>query len=183
MEINQHGRSCNIPEDRTNQINKNQNFFFEIKYHVDVNLPIKSYAGNNRLYNTRKYTFYYLIDTITWTIHTNNILFKAANIRPYKVKSNCAIPNDKFKISKILTDIMCKQKSIPSRIRKKYFYRIRNLVFNKLKVIRSRENQQTNKNRKTKTYIRFSYKRKQMYFGIYRPCHCKLPAPYVMSNH
>lgn len=160
-----------------------QKFPFEIKVHVDHQFPIRSYAGCNRLYNTRKFTYYYLFNLNTWTIHTNNrLLFTYAN--NYKINSTSRQPNEKYIITKMLTRMLHIQGKLPSRIRRKYFYRIRNLIYNQLLAIKSRDKKHNDQhdNRRTKTFIRFSYKKIAMYFGIYRPCHCKLPACFVMSK-
>src|SRR5215470_5657967 len=185
MEINQQGTSCNFNGDRTNRWRSNENCQFDIQYVVDPKLPIKSYAGNHRLYNTRLNTYYYLLDLDTWTVHTNNPdFYRQVFIKKNKkVWSNTTKPNDKFRISKILTNIMFIQEFIPSRIRRKYFYRIVKLMLRQHHALKSRESKSRDKNRKTKTFFRFSYKKRSMYFGIYKKCHCNLPACFIMSNN
>jgi len=83
----------------------------------------------------------------------------------------------------MLTKILFDQKLIPSRICEKYFNKIYQLLLNQLKSIRSCESNIITNNRKTKTFFRFSYKKYQMYFEIYRECYCQLPVTYVMSNN
>lgn len=149
---------------------------------IDTQFPLKSYAGCNRLYNRKGFTFYYLLNINNNVIHTNNSKFyHTAHER--KINSTSSRPNEKYKISRMLSDIFYHQQILPSRIRRKYFGRIRTLLIKQLQAIRSRESQLGEKNRKTKTFFRFSYKMKQMYIGIYRGCHCRLPATFVMSKN
>ena len=111
-----------MAEYRTNHFHhrtKNKTFPFAVKYIVDPNFPIKSYAGSNRLYNTRNFNFYYLMDIANWTVHTNDKRFYkyVKNSCSHIIMSNNSNPNVKFRVSKLLTDILFKQKILPSRAR------------------------------------------------------------------
>ncbi|POG82013.1 hypothetical protein GLOIN_2v1867737 [Rhizophagus irregularis DAOM 181602=DAOM 197198] len=89
--------------------------------------------------------------------------------------------NTKYRISKYLTSVFC---GLPIDIetRNKYFLRIRQLLLDKLVVIKNRMKKQE-KNRQTTTYIKFSHGR-TWYLGFYIPCSfCSKFYAYVMSRN
>src|ERR1700722_14580824 len=185
--MDHHARKMEIEPTRSQRNYANpQPVLFRILYAVDHNLPLKSYAGVNRLYNTRKTCHYYLLDIEKWKFHTNDPKFYCYQEDAFMNKtvfSTSRKPNTKFVVSKCLSDFFCRQKIIPSRIRNKYFNRIRQLMLQQYDAIKSRVSSRNPSNRKTKTYFRFNYKNSSFYLGIYNACGCGLPSPYVMSNN
>ena len=85
------------------------------------------------------------------------------------VLSDKAIPNEKFIISKYLTSIF-QSLPIKKRIRDKFYFRLRQLLMDKLVAIRTRQNNHNINNRETSTFIKFSYKRSTWYLGFYVAC-------------
>lgn len=88
------------------------------------------------------------------TIITNNRHIVKKYDKFFKVNSDRAIMNTKYKISKYLTSVFC---GLPIKLetRNMYYSRIRQLLVDKLVAIETRLKKQ-NKNRQTTTYIRFN---------------------------
>ena len=168
------------------QINKIGNFIkrISIGFHADPHIPLKSCSGAHRLYNTRKGNTYFLLgfsNEDRWTIHTNQN--RLHNTERSLVSSTSKIPNNKFRISQCLTHVFRNQTAIPSRVRRKYFNRIRSLMLQQLDALVARKISTADNNRRTKTFFKFSYRKTTFFFGIYQPCRCGLPAAYVLSNN
>src|SRR6266516_3716160 len=92
----QKGKSLDAP------IHKFRNFSktIPIGFNVDPHICLKSCAGKNALYNTRKGNLYFLLNISSsdhWTIHTNqhSLRFHTKG----HVTTTSKIPNDKFRIS------------------------------------------------------------------------------------
>ncbi|CAB4415216.1 unnamed protein product [Rhizophagus irregularis] len=115
------------------------------------------------------------------TIITNNRQIIKKYDKPFKVNSDRAIMNTKYRISKYLTSVFC---GLPINLetRNKYYSRVHQLLMDKLVAIESRLKKQ-NKNRQTTTYIRFSFDKRVWYLGFYIPCsYCSNVYAYVMSS-
>ena len=72
---------------------------------------------------------------------------------------------------------------------KRYFCRLRQLLLTQFGAITARINKPSSSRRRTKVYIRFSYKKDITYFGFYLPCThdlssgpCNLPVSHCMSR-
>ncbi|RIA85706.1 hypothetical protein C1645_830388, partial [Glomus cerebriforme] len=163
----------------------------EIAYKIDGYIRPKSGSGSNTMYCRSKSAAYFLFDfatTSNWYIHTNTTrgFEKCNNSSPYTVISGTKHPNLKFKISKCLTFFFQHQDYIPSRIKRKYFLRLRTLLLNQHAAMTQRFNLESSSNKRTNTFIRFSYKGYISYFGFFHKCSrdpCQLPCNYVLSNH
>ena len=143
-------------------------------------------VGANALYSKNKENTYFLLDVNglpsdnSWNIMTNNYWFYNKN--PYPFISDKEVPNDRFLISKFLTYFFRSQNVIPSSKRNYYFNRIRQLLLIQRKALDSHLNSKQWNDRKTKTFIKFSYKHTTFYLGFYEMCPCKRPAAVVQSN-
>jgi hypothetical protein len=71
--------------------------------------------------------------------------------------SNKLLVNVKFRIMKFLTAVFAAL-PIPIKVQNKYYCKIRDLLVIQYKLIINRQKSLTNNNRKTYTYIKFSYK-------------------------
>ncbi|CAB4376503.1 unnamed protein product [Rhizophagus irregularis] len=100
--------------------------------------------------------------------------------------------NDKYKYSKFLESLFRIQDFIPSRARRKYFDRVRTLLIQQDKAVFARKKKHVSaswrkeKNKKTKTFCRFSYGYRGFYIDVYEPCglmNCNFPYTYVMSRN
>ena len=157
----------------------NKNFTLKLKFEIDKPNQAKRSIGANTLYSPNKGNSYFLIDIDKidkdkpWIIHTNNYRFN--NIDEYSFISEKEYPNDRFLISKFLTYFFKNQRVIPSKKRNYYFDRVRQLLITQRKSIINRLKSKKSTNRKTKTFIKFSYKHTTFYFGFYEKCHCNLP--------
>ena len=116
----------------------------------------------------------------TWKILTNNYQFYNRN--PYPFISNKEVPNDKFLISKFLTYFFRSQNIILSAKQNYYFNRIRQLLIIQRKALDNRLNSKQWNDRKTKTFIKFSYKHTTFYLGFFEMCSCQNSAAVVQSN-
>src|SRR2546430_14192664 len=117
-------------------------------------------------------------------IHTNRLrLINSMLPPPLVVHSTSKNPSTKFIISHCLRYILTYGKKLPKFARDKYFHRIRILLLNQHKATNDRVKDDIRKNTRTKTFFRFSFRKILFYFRFYFPCHCSLPAPFVMSNH
>ena len=166
--------------------NNNQKFHYQMEFvECDATQANRS-VGANTLYSKNKGNTYFLLDLNglpsdnTWNIMTNNYRFYNKN--PYPFISDKEVPNDRFLISKFLTYFFRNQNVIPSRKRNYYFNRIRQLLIIQRKALDNRLNSKQWNDRKTKTFIKFSYKHTTFYLGFYEMCPCKRPAAVVQSN-
>ncbi|EXX53731.1 hypothetical protein RirG_241230 [Rhizophagus irregularis DAOM 197198w] len=150
---------------------------------------VKWYTGADTLYSTRKGKSYILLhvdllqkEKDILTIITNNRHITKKYDKPYLINSDQPMMNTKYRISKYLTNVFCGL-PIDLNARNKYFYRIRQLLLNKLIAIENRLKKQE-KNRQTTTYIKFSYGKRTWYLGFYILCSfCSNVCAYVMSNN
>ncbi len=166
--------------------NNNQKFHYQMEFvECDATQANRS-VGANALYSKNKGNTYFLLDVNglpsdnSWNIMTNNYRFYNKN--PYSFISDKEAPNDRFLISKFLTYFFRSQNVIPSSKRNYYFNRIRQLLIIQRKALDSRLNSKHWNDRKTKTFIKFSYKHTTFYLGFYEMCPCKRPAAVVQSN-
>ena len=140
------------------------------------------FKGNFTLYNKRKGNSFYLIDVNNWALHTNN---KRRNrqVDNLKFSSDKKIPNLSFTINKFLELFFKSQKVIPSRVRNKYWKRIKKLLEIQSEAIKNRLNKAVkNRNKETKTFFKFSYKHHTFYLGWWIPCNaagCYIPVTCV----
>ncbi len=117
-------------------------------------------------------------------IHVNRIfLSQSAYPQPRVVYSTSKRPSYKFIFSHCLNYILTYGKKLPKYARDKYFNRIRTLLLQQYTATGNRVKDSNRNNIRTKTFFRFSFKKIIFYFGIYFPCHCGLPVPFVMSNN
>jgi hypothetical protein len=123
-----------------------------IGYTFFRSVNVKRYTGADTLYSTRKGKSYILlhVDSLLkekdmLTIITNNRQIIKKYDKPFKVNSDRAIMNTKYRISKYLISIFCGL-PITLETRNKYYLRIRQLLLDKLVVIETRLKKQ-NKNR------------------------------------
>src|SRR6266498_4060640 len=163
---------------------------FSIQFQIDTCIKPRSAAGCNRLYNKNKGATYFLIDTTHLTllhriiIHVNRIFLSDSSYpQPRVVHSTSKCPNMKFIISQCLTYILTYGKKLPKYARDKYFKRICTLLIQQHTAASNRVKDDKRRNTRTNTFFRFSFKKVLFYFGMYYPCHCSLPAPFVMSNN
>ncbi|RIA80529.1 hypothetical protein C1645_866605 [Glomus cerebriforme] len=150
--------------------------------------------GHNRMYDAkRSRSFLFELNRLSpdtnqfhLLIHTNDTLVSTA---PKEYFSNSHSMNNKYQISKLLTHFFAIQKVIPKRIQHKYFAKIRNSLLSRISFIDKR-NSLRQRNRTTKTFFNFTYKKYRFHFRIYVLCNfettqgfCPLPSPIIMSNH
>ncbi|RGB21575.1 hypothetical protein C1646_777696 [Rhizophagus diaphanus] len=116
-----------------------------------------------------------------FTIHTNSPLLFTAE--PFQFTSDRPSPNFKFILSKFLTFFFYRQSRIPSRARRKYFNRLRQLLRTQRVTSLARWTSSHRNNRCTRTFVQFRYQQSCFDLGVYYGCpFCKLPAAYVISN-
>ena len=113
-----------------NSIQHNKTFLYKLAFTPSARTSALRSVGHNVLYSTRKQNSFFLFDMSgspdTWNIHTNHKTLRKA--QPYEFRSTCRQPNKKFLISSFLSAFFYTQKSLPNRIRHKYFDRIRTLL-------------------------------------------------------
>ncbi|EXX65444.1 hypothetical protein RirG_133260 [Rhizophagus irregularis DAOM 197198w] len=168
------------------------------KFHVT--LPRRS--GYNRIYEIRRSrSFFFELDDhpqntndIHLKIHTNDYHM---NTKPISYNNTSTIPNAKYQMSCMLTHFFSSQRVLPRRIQQKYFNYIRDKLLARHLMVYSHDHSNTERNRITKTFFYFTYKRYRFHFGIYTPCQqsfihpgfsstphiCNIPVPFVMSKH
>ncbi|PKY56499.1 hypothetical protein RhiirA4_476834 [Rhizophagus irregularis] len=168
------------------------------KFHVT--LPRRS--GYNKIYEIRRSrSFFFELDDhpqntndIHLKIHTNDYHM---NTKPISYNNTSTIPNAKYQMSCMLTHFFSSQRVLPRRIQQKYFNFIRDKLLARFMMIYSRDHSISERNRITKTFFNFTYKRYRFFFGIYIPCQqsfsypgfsstlhtCHTPVPFVMSKH
>ncbi|PKY59962.1 hypothetical protein RhiirA4_483143 [Rhizophagus irregularis] len=165
------------------------------KFHVTH----KQKSGYNKIYEFRRSRsfFFELVDQIPDTndihlrIHTNDYHMSS---NPISYTSTSKLPNAKYQISKGLQHFFSAQRVIPRRIQQKYFGLIRKKLLERIDLIKSREQKKDRRNRSTKTFFNFTYKKYRFHFGIYIPCDhdiksqysqtiCRVPSPITLSNN
>ncbi|GBC15402.1 hypothetical protein GLOIN_2v1814432 [Rhizophagus irregularis DAOM 181602=DAOM 197198] len=126
---------------------------------------------------------------------------------PIRFPFTSILPNHKYQINKMLTHFFSLQEVLPRRIQTKFFDFIRSKLLDRITIIRSRGSSNSDRNRSTKTFFNFSYKKYRFHFGIYIPClpdctsdllsdkpaflthtpktlhFCQIPSPFIMSHH
>jgi hypothetical protein len=120
-----------------------------------------------------------------FTIFTNNISIPHTEKRNYV--STSRFPNTKFIIGLYLCYVFSiLNKQFPKEIIDRYFKGLQQLLIVKFNALKQRLDSTSDKNRKTTTYIKFSFKKHIIYLGFYLGCDhqssCVLPAAYVMSK-
>ncbi|RIA79764.1 hypothetical protein C1645_882520 [Glomus cerebriforme] len=161
-----HDINRNLSHDETNSRKLIKNYTCSIKYNLDAKIKPKRCVGKNNLYVQHKKQSYFLFDIrddAKWFIHTNDHSYVDMIHTIHHVISSSKKPNVKFKISKCLTSFFKDQKSINSTSRSKYYNRIRQLLLDKYNALNNRVNNVADNNRQTKTFIRFSYKKRSFY--------------------
>ncbi|PKC58942.1 hypothetical protein RhiirA1_540776 [Rhizophagus irregularis] len=167
------------------------------KFHVTS--PRRS--GYNRIYEIRRSrSFFFELDDhpqntndIHLKIHTNDYHM---NTKPISYNNTSTIPNAKYQMSCMLTHFFSSQRVLPRAIQQKYFNYIRDKLLARHLMVYSRDHSNIERNRITKTFFYFTYKRYRFHFGIYTPCQhhsthsfsstehiCNIPVPFVMSKH
>ncbi|CAB4416246.1 unnamed protein product [Rhizophagus irregularis] len=168
------------------------------KFHVTV--PRRS--GYNKMYEIRRSrSFFFELDDhpqntndIHLKIHTNDYHMDTKLI---SYNNTSTIPNAKYQMSCMLTHFFSLQRVIPRRIQQKYFNYIRDKLLARHMMVYSRDHSNSERNRVTRTFFNFTYKRYRFHFGIYTPCQqsfthpgfsstphiCNTPVPFVMSKH
>ncbi|CAB4439661.1 unnamed protein product [Rhizophagus irregularis] len=168
------------------------------KFHVTV--PRRS--GYNKMYEIRRSrSFFFELDDhpkntndIHLKIHTNDYHMKT---KPISYNNTSTIPNAKYQMSCMLTHFFSSQRVLPRRIQQKYFNYIRDKLLARHMMVYSRDHSNSERNRVTRTFFNFTYKRYRFHFGIYTPCQqsfthpgfsstphiCNTPVPFVMSKH
>ncbi|PKY63053.1 hypothetical protein RhiirA4_490814, partial [Rhizophagus irregularis] len=158
-------------------------------------------AGYNKIYEIRRSRSYFfeLNDLPTNTndihlrIHTNDYHMKSTPI--FYHNTSCT-PNDKYRISCMLTHFFSSQRVLPRKVQQKFFPFIRDRLLARKDMISSRANSSRDRNTTTRTFFNFTYKRYRFYFGLYIPCcqdqkgspfhtpseKCQVPSPFVMSR-
>ncbi|CAB4405684.1 unnamed protein product [Rhizophagus irregularis] len=116
-------------------------------------------VGSNCLYSTCRGNCYFQLDPSPdlnncYTIHTNSPLLFITD--PFKFQSDRPSPNLKFILSKFLTFFFSRQNCIPSRARRKYFNRIRQLLLTQRVTSLARWTSSHQNNRRTRTLSNFA---------------------------
>ncbi|PKY61713.1 hypothetical protein RhiirA4_487057 [Rhizophagus irregularis] len=98
---------------------------------LDGRIQPRRNVGSNRLYSIRRGNCYFFLDPTPdlencYTIHTNSRSLFTTELFPFI--SDRSSPNQKFILSKFLTFFFHRQSSVPSRVRRKYFARLRQLL-------------------------------------------------------
>jgi hypothetical protein len=145
--------------------------------------------GSGQLYEHRIGRFYLLrlshktlapIDNNFFVMHNNEDLPDLAK-RSYS--STTKKPNMNYVLATFLTSVFAYNHQFPKNIVSNYFNRLKTLLKDKLLALRNRLYSDKENNRKTTTYIKFSYKTYVIYLGFYLQCsaNCCQPSAYVMS--
>lgn len=155
--------------------------------------------GCGTLYNT-KIARYYLLECFRSSvddtdpnrknchrIYTNDEFHytMAADPPQRKILSTSKSVNISYIIGNYLNFTFSLNKQFPRAIVTKYFHRLRQLLLQQISAVSQRLTSTSSKNRRTRTFIRFSYKSHVIYLGIFLRCNesCPLPCHYVMSNN
>ncbi|PKY58069.1 hypothetical protein RhiirA4_429452 [Rhizophagus irregularis] len=161
-------------------------YTFTLRTILDGRIQPRRNVGSNRLYSIRRGNCYFLLDPTPdldncYTIHTNSrFLFTS---EPFPFISDRSSLNQKFILSKFLTFFFHRQSSVPSRARRKYFARLRQLLLTQRVTSLARWSSSLPNNKRTRTFIQFRYRQSCFYLGLYFGCpFCKTPAAYVMSR-
>ncbi|CAB4409648.1 unnamed protein product [Rhizophagus irregularis] len=153
---------------------------------LDGRIQPRRNVGSNRLYSIRRGNCYFFLDPTPdlencYTIHTNSRSLFTTELFPFI--SDRSSLNQKFILSKFLTFFFHRQSSVPSRVRRKYFARLRQLLLMQRVTSLARWSSSLPNNKHTCTFIQFRYRQSCFYLGLYFGCSfCKTPAAYVMSR-
>jgi hypothetical protein len=142
----------------TNRIN-----YFLIEMHELAEIPNLSTPTHFNIYTNRK----------------NRVSHQMKHI------STSVTPNVKYVISKFLMAFFTTHRHIiPKATFHRVFPRLQSLLLTKYESIYNRYSSTKNSNKRTKTFIKFSWKKRITYLGFYLACdsNCNLPAAYVMSR-
>jgi hypothetical protein len=74
--------------------------------------------------------------------------------------------NYKYQISTMITHFFSIQQVLPRRIQTKYFTLIRNILLKRISIITQRRESSNSRNKITRTFFKFSYKKYRFHFGI-----------------
>jgi hypothetical protein len=99
------------------------------------------------------------------TLHTNDYLVSTSPIRYRSTSKNI---NYKYQISKMIPHFFSIQRVLPRRIQTKYFSLIKNNLIKRISIITQRRNSSNNRNKITRTFFKFTYKKYRFYL-VYTP--------------
>jgi len=158
---------------------------YEIKFDVTriYSRPPKAmkFTGKNTIFHSRAQ--YFLLSDNN-TVYTNN-----RKLHSFKFFSNTATPNQKFTYSNFISGIFnfLNLRYLPPNTKQKYFSCIRRHLLITASAIKKRLFTPSSNNNQTRTYFRFSIRRRVYYFGIYTPCcHTNFPCsspPTFVTRH
>ncbi|CAB5096539.1 unnamed protein product [Rhizophagus irregularis] len=175
-------------------LNKMRNIFaYSFQTHKLINSYIvRDTRGSGTLYNTKKSRYFLmelhpnadlcLTKNNSFNLYTNDIDMLKDHRRIFNSTSKKI--NLNYLIGTYLTFIFSINRQFSRDTVKKYFKRLRQLLIDKLVVIKNRLSHSA-KNRQTKTYIRFSFGSHMIYLGFYFRCSdtCTQPAAFVLPNN
>ncbi|PKB94795.1 hypothetical protein RhiirA5_438024 [Rhizophagus irregularis] len=160
---------------------------------------VRDTRGCGTLYNTKKGR-YFLIELENsryvdlrkknfFNICTNDIQMPDDHHRIFN--SNCKKLNLTYLIGTYLTFVFTLNKQFSPATVDRYFNRLRQLLIDKILAVKNRISSVSDKNRQTKTYIRFSSGPHVIYLGYYFACGsigynnqcCQQPAAVVLSHN
>jgi hypothetical protein len=160
---------------------------------------VRDTRGCGTLYNTKK-ARYFLIELdgtqnvdLTkknfFNICTNDIHMPRDHHRIFN--SNSKKLNLSYLIGTYLTFVFSINRQFSPSIINRYFYRLRQLLLDKILAVKNRFNSISDKNRHTKSYIRFSSRSYVIYLDYYFACGfldnnnhiCQQPAAVILSHN
>lgn len=162
---------------------------------------ISDIRGSATLYNTKKARYFLmeldkdanliLIRKNFFTIYINDIELTKDHHRI--LNSSSKKLNINYLIGTYLTFTFAINRQFSADVIKKYFKRLHQLLLEKMLAIKNRLSSQSDKNRQTKTFIRFSSESHVIYLGFYLSCgnnnywgkitNCNQPAAFVLSQN
>ncbi|CAB5309107.1 unnamed protein product [Rhizophagus irregularis] len=160
---------------------------------------IRDTRGCGTLYNTKKGRYFLIeLDDTRYVdlrkknffnVCTNDIQIPNDHHRIFN--SNCKRLNLNYLIGTYLTFIFTLNKQFSPAIVDRYFNRLRQLLIDKILAVKNRTTSVSDKNRQTKTFIRFCSRPHVIYLGYYFACGfvgknnqcCQQPAAVVLSHN
>ncbi|GBC19449.2 hypothetical protein GLOIN_2v1769145 [Rhizophagus irregularis DAOM 181602=DAOM 197198] len=159
---------------------------------------VRDTRGSGTLYNTKKGRYFLIeLDNSShvdlrkknfFNVCTNDIQLSDDHHRIFN--SNCKKLNLNYLIGTYLTFVFTLNKQFSPAIVDKYFHHLRQLLLDKILAVKNRTSSISNKNRQTKTFIRFSSGPHVIYLGYYFACGftennkcCQQPAAVVLSHN
>lgn len=129
--------------------------------------------SSNRLFSTRQGNCYFLLNPVPdsnncYTIHTNSASLHTLTLISFN--SDRPSPNLKFILFKFLIFFFYRQTRIPSRARRHYFNRLRQLLLTQRVTSLARWMSSHRNNRRTCTFIQFRYQQSCFYLDLYFGC-------------